>query len=348
MKLLKNILILVLILLAVSVAYETFFVSNAPLTYFSPQSASSTVYVENGVSGVVSITDPSTHRTVRLNIIYDYLERGSGAIVSKNGYIITAFHVIGDPNANNQNELRKMTDNDIKFYVEEAAVSIYLSHYNPQLSTELLNNNHVAIPSDLNGTINATTHLLIQNNLISANSYHQIITVKFPASDGIGPLNAQLVDVGDSEIHDDVALLKVNPSKNLPALNISSQNQTTRDFFLQLLGLGENIRIYGYPGSSNVTQTQLSVTPSTAGGSIKAKEPNSQNTIYYRTNASIFPGYSGGPVLNSKNELIGILIYGIDSRRNLDQQTESQSSLFLSSNYIIQICKKNNVPITVV
>jgi len=347
-KLLKNILILILILVTAFVAYETYFVGNVPLTYFSQQSASSAVYVENGVSGVVTITDPLTHRTVSLNIIYDYLDRGSGAIVSKNGYIITAFHVIGDPRANDQNELKKMTDSDIKLYVEEAAVSAYLSNYDSQLSAELLNNNHAAIPSGLNGTINVTTRLLIQNNLISANSYHQIIRVKFPVSDGIGPLDAQLVDVGNPGVHDDIALLKVNPSKDLPVLNISLQNQTTYDSFLQLIGLGENIRVYGYPGSSNVTQTQLSVTPSTTTGSITAEEPNSQNTSYYRTNASIFPGYSGGPVLNSKNELIGILVYSLEPQGLLTRQIESPNSLFLSSNYIIQICNKNNVPITVV
>lgn len=339
MKLLKNTLLLTLILLIAFVAYETFFTNNSPLTYFSSQSASSTVYVENGVSGVVSITDPSLNKTVWLNISYYPLETGSGVIVSKNGYIITAFHVIGDPQANNQNILRKMNNADIKLYLERAAVSSYLSNYNPQLSAALLNNNTIASEGNSKENVNITTGLLIQNNLINVHSYGQVIKVRFPASVGISPLNAQLIDVGNSGNDDDIALLKVDPAgKNLPALNVSAQNPK----------VGENIRIYGYPASSNVTQSQMSVIPSTTSGSLTGKVSNSHGTIYYKTNASTFPGYSGGPVLNSNNGVIGILIYGIQLRGRFIHQIESKYSLFLSSDYIIQICSKNNVPINVV
>lgn len=321
------------------VAYETFFVDNNPINYFSSQSASSTVYVENGVSGSVTITDPYLHRTVKFNINYYPLETGSGVIVSKNGYIITAFHVIGDPQANNMNILRKMNDNNIKMYVEQAAVSAYLSNYNPQLGAELLNNNAVANQYNLSANTHVTTEALIQDNLINANSYRQVIKVRFTKSVGSSPLDAQLIDVGNSGRDADIALLKVDPAgKNLPVLKISSQDPD----------IGENIRIYGYPASSNVTQTPLSVTPSTTTGRLTSEVSNSHDTIYYKTNASTFPGYSGGPVLNSENEVIGILIYGVQSKGIFIHQIESDYSLFLSSNYIIQICKKNKVPIDIV
>ena len=337
MKLLKNTLTLVLILLAVFVTYEAFFIDNTPLNYFSPKSASSTVYVENGVSGMVTITDPSLHKTVWFNISFYPLETGSGVIVSKNGYIITAFHVIGDPESNTINVLKTMSDEDIKTYVEQAAVSTYLSNYNPQLGAELSGNDMVS-QSNLSANTRATTDLLIQNNLISVKYYKQIIKVKFPSSTGIKPLNAQLVDVGNSRSDNDVALLKVNPAgRNLPALKINSHDPKN----------GENIRIYGYPADSNVTQSQLSVNPSTTTGSLISEVRNSHDILYYKTNASTFPGYSGGPVLNSKNEVMGILIYGVQSKGSFLQQIKSRYGLFLSSNYIIQICRENEVPIDI-
>ncbi|MEL7671958.1 serine protease [Methanobacterium sp.] len=337
MKLLKKTLTLILILLAVFVTYESFFIDNTPLNYFSSKSASSTVYVENGVSGIVAITDPSIHKTVWFNISFYPLETGSGVIVSKNGYIITAFHVIGDPESNTINVLKTMSDDDIKTYVEQAAVSTYLSNYNPQLGAELSGNNMVS-QSNLSSNTRATTDLLIQNNLISVKYYKQVIKVKFPSSTGIKPLNAQLVDVGNSGSDNDVALLKVNPAgRNLPALKISSHDPKN----------GENIRIYGYPADSNVTQSQLSVNPSTTTGSLVSEVRNSHDILYYKTNASTFPGYSGGPVLNSKNELIGILIYGVQSKGSFLREIKSRYGLFLSSNYIIQICMKNEVPIDI-
>ena len=71
--------------------------------YYSPpaslnsQSAGSVVYIENGVTGMVTINDPYLNRTTEINVIYAPLDSGSGFIVNSEGYIVTAFHVVGDP-----------------------------------------------------------------------------------------------------------------------------------------------------------------------------------------------------------------------------------------------------------
>lgn len=317
-----------LIILGVLVISGSYVANNYFTSYFSLQSADPIVYIENGVSGTVTITDPFFNKTVTINTGYYALDDGSGIIVSHDGYIITAFHVVGNSQAiNNQQILKKMDANDIKSYVEEAAVTDYLSNYNPQLGEELLNNDRIVNNANLDNNVNFLTDLLAQKNLINVKSDEQVIKVKLRTSTRITTLNAQLVDAGNPSI-EDIALLKINDT-NLPLLKISSQKPT----------MGEYIHIYGYP--SNETQTQ-SVMPSTAAGQLISTMSNSVGTFYYQTNAITSPGYSGGPVLNLKNEVIGILIYGLYNETN---SNNSIGSLFLPSNYIIQICNKNNVPL---
>ncbi len=329
MKLYKKVLIVVfLFIIAGSGIYV---INNGILDYLSPQSSDPTVYIGNGVSGVVTITDPSLNKTTDINITYLPLNSGSGVIVNNDGYIITAFHVISDPQALNYNKLEKMNDGDIKWYLEQEAVKNYLSTYNPQLSSKLFNNAY------LSQNIGVLTRLLVKKKLINVKSGEHVIKVYIRSSARVDSLNAQLVDVGNSTSHDDVALLKINSANtapNLHNLSISSGKLTK----------GDNISIYGYPDNERQTQ---SVIPSTATGQLTAKMRNPFGTIYYKTNAHAAHGYSGGPVLNSQNDIIGIIIYGI-GLEPFNQDIGSQYTLFLSSNYIIEICKKNNVSITVV
>jgi S1-C subfamily serine protease len=335
------------LLLIILISAGIFGVSSAYYFFESDligETGSSTVYIENGVSGVVTVTDPLLNKTVDIDVDYYALGSGSGFIVTSDGYIITAFHVISDPQALENNEkLVKMDDSIIQRYVEQAAVSDYLSHYNPQLGYRLLQNSTGANRGSmqLEGNSAVLTSLFIENNLLKTKSSEQVIKVKFPAHFGLyskNSFNTKLIDVGDSESDVDVALLKAEPVSKLSALGISSQQPP----------IGENVLIYGYPVNSGVqyNNNQTSVTASKTTGSLKAKTTNSRGTVYYETSAATIAGYSGGPVLNSKNDVIGILIYGTSTSKRSRQQNALNDSYFLSSKYITAICKKNNVSIT--
>lgn len=318
-------------------------------TNFSPQSANSTVYIQNGVSGIVTLTDPTINKTVNIYIDYYPLDSGSGVIVTGDGFIITAFHVVGDPQSlKNEQKLKRMDDNDIKQYLEEAAVYSYLSRNNKQLGEKLLGNTISNQPEFQVGTnssqVSQLTALLNQRNLITVDSYKQAIKVKLPASNNIntdGFLNASLVDVGDSGSDTDIALLKLDlNTRNLPALAISSQRPRT----------GENIRIYGYPGNNTGSQYLTNpspLTPSSSAGSLTSEISNSKGTIYYETNASVSEGYSGGPVVDHLNNVLGIVIYNIETKK-FRQSSNTQFSVFLSAEYILKICNKNHIPINIV
>ena len=296
------------------------------LIFNSSDPDSSVVHVQNGVSGVVTITDPTLNETVTMDVNYT-LTTGSGVIVSKNGYIITAFHVIGDPQAlETQQGLKKMSNDDVNRYIEQAAVAEYILRYNPRLGSEIYGNlpfNYRVDSSDL-------TNLFIQNNLITVNSSRQVIKVKTSSSNY---LDAQLVDVGDPDYDEDIALLKANyTGNNLPALSISSNNPS----------IGKNIYMYGYPGGNRNSTNLVSIN-----GSVISKVANTQGIVYYETTAPATNGYSGGPALDNRNNILGIVIYAIQSRGHFRSQTSSSHSLFLSSNYLIEICSKNNVPVNI-
>ncbi len=73
---------------------------------------------------MVSITDPFLNRTTDINVIYAPLDSGSGFIVNSDGYIVTAFHVVGDPvTLQDQMTLKLMNSTDVQNYIEKAAVT---------------------------------------------------------------------------------------------------------------------------------------------------------------------------------------------------------------------------------
>ena len=361
------ILIVILCLIAVQNIIGNYNYSQS--SSLTSQSADSVVYIQNGVTGQVTITDPFLNRTTNINIIYYPLDTGSGFIVNSNGYIITALHVVGDLDSLNNQTLKTMDNNDIQRYIERAAVKGYVSEYNPDLSYELANN--VSGNSNLHLDLNTTTAILNQKNLLKVQSAQQLIKVNLPGSSSTS-LNASIVDVGNPSTDDDVALLKIEtPLKNLPKLSVNSKNP----------GIFEGVHIYGYPGIDNAVNSNYDpsvVTPSSSSGLITSEtfkngansnifdfstvyeniadwynviltpKTSPNNTLYYGTTAVTTSGYSGGPVVDSKNNVLGIIIFSIGSEDVFKQDIRITSSLFLSSQNIIKICKKNNIPIKIV
>jgi hypothetical protein len=322
-----------------------------------------TVYIESGFSGNVTIKDTLLNVKKDVNVEYNASSSGSGLIVTPNGYIITAFHVVSDPVALDQEQkLKKIEDKDIRLYVEKEALKEYINK-NPQLGYKLLKNRPKSIRRDLKSdkNIDYLTKVFIKNGWISLRSYQYTIYVRGLAlnRNRENPLKAQLVDFGNYKNDEDIALLKIDPKvENLPVFPINSKYQK----------INENLRIYGYPGEeiqkledksrhkNESTASSSIYTPSSVSGRLTAKTHNTQGVVYYETNAATAEGYSGGPVVDDKNRVLGILIYGIYEEKEFKKYVSKkgikkeigQGSLFLPSNYIIKICKKNKIPIRVV
>lgn len=341
---------------------------NSQVNLDNSSTSGSVVYIENGVSGVVTINDPFLNKTTSVNIIFYPLDSGSGFVVNKQGYVITALHVVGDLDALNNQTVKTMDSGDIQKYLERAAVTEYMINLNPQLNSELNISNDSLLDSAMNA--NKTTEILKQKNLVSVSSSEQVIQVKFPNSKE--KLYANLIDVGSNVSDQDIALLKINSSNsNFVALPISSEDPS----------ILQNLNIYGYPitnNGSNQSTNNSVLNPSISSGFVTSKtfkngtnpkETNGNlaidnlinvfklvlnssapdnNTVYYGTNAQTEEGFSGGPVVDDKNDVLGILIFSVNSSNELQNRFKITSSLFLSSKYIIDICRKNNVSIDVV
>ena len=279
------------------------------------------------------------------------LDSGSGFIVSSNGYIITAFHVIGDPlSLENQQILRTMNSSDVRNYLEEAAVSGYINKYNPQLGLELMGNSSSGVIPLINGQpdVNYTTDMLVKDNLLNVTSQRQLITVTMPGTRSSTAIDAKLIDVGNSSADDDVALLKIDTLVKLPALPVSNITPVA----------GQPVQIYGFPVLKSGMYSGLNqlINPSSASGVLTSEIPHN-GTPYFEIDAPSEQGYSGGPVVDSHRNVLGIIIYSVESRDQSPLQFEIlgynlvfpafkiDSSLYLPSQYIIEICQKNHVPI---
>ena len=103
MGLIKKILILILFIIF-GIGLFVYVESPSSTSNLNDSSTSgSVVYIVNGVSGVVTINDPTLNKTTTVNIVFYPLDSGSGFVVNKQGYVITALHVVGDLDAlNNQ------------------------------------------------------------------------------------------------------------------------------------------------------------------------------------------------------------------------------------------------------
>ena len=100
--------------------------------------------------------------------------------------------------------------------------------------------------------------------------------------------------IGEDE-STDLALLKIKPERSLPFLNFGDSDS---------LRIGEWVLAVGNPFSLNSTVTAGIV--SGKGRSIDVLEPEDRIESFIQTDAAVNPGNSGGALVNTSGELIGI------------------------------------------
>lgn len=317
-------LIIVVVVLAGAVAAYYFL----PSFFSSPQQ--STVLIVQAVSGAAVVTYNGSQYPVTVD--YYALGQGSGFIVSDEGHIVTAAHVVSDTyDLRYQNTIRKMDQSDIDWYVAQGAIYAVLKEKNPAVLRNLTQED-----------LDDLTNTAVTSGAVKINNGKLDIYVGGPAFPDSMTDQDYLANIVDYEASDnkekDLALLKVeNAPSNLPTLSISSQKPKT----------GDSVSIYGYPkeqmdfakyieSTGNQKQFLESMANATLTKGIVSAERTSPGGIqYFQTDAAVNNGNSGGPVLNSNNQVIGVLVLGFGNTGSFN--------FFLSSQYVIDMLKQNGI-----
>lgn len=217
---------------------------------------------------------------------------GTGFIVTPDGYLVTNAHVV------------KQTDEELKQSLALVALADIVESDILDLETALgttLSEEQVQKMSEALASAYAS-YLTISN---SSSESQMFMGVAVP---GLGTvqkgMTCEIVKAGETTPGKDVAILKVN-ADNLPTVTLGDDT-AVKD--------GEQAIALGYPGVATfnplIEQTEENIKPTLTVGSVSGRKTMPGGWEVLQTDTAITHGNSGGPLFNSKGEVIGITTFG--------------------------------------
>jgi serine protease Do len=215
---------------------------------------------------------------------------GSGFIADPDGYVVTNAHVAAPPDDEVkaglvEQGLQKFIERDValwakKGYSEDrlkrlaAADEQWMAHY-----------------------LKVTNQVKTISVVMGANVQGTDVAPK--------TITADVVTAGEQIPGKDVAIIKIE-GKNYPTAPLGDDSQ---------LNVGDKLYVIGYPGVASGGVNQLispkSITePTFTTGVVSAKKQATQGYQVLQTDAAVTHGNSGGPVLNSQGQVVGIATFG--------------------------------------
>jgi len=221
--------------------------------------------------------------TILINNRYEkytviYGGTGSGSIISPDGYVVTNAHVVDTCTHNNNTRIQNLAK---------------------VLATQLAKNYNVTFDVAWNFVVAS-----IKNKTSSLSEISNITKVITPGGE---ELPFDLKEIGSSAMENgkDVAIIKIE-GRNFPTVRLGDSDK---------IRTGERIFVAGYPGIADLgalASEKSALEWSWAPGTISSdKKSSAQGAPLIQINAEgIKPGNSGGPVLNTDGQVIGILTFG--------------------------------------
>lgn len=262
---------------------------------------------------------------------------GTGFAITPYGDILTNAHVIRphrfDSIANGisgDGKYEEMMGNEVLEFLQFTMGDFVIFLTQEQIQTfyvymlnEMYNENYLSISGGTNKTyVQATENFdvdLQTQDLTNKSNHHEAIIIKSNEIDSIYQTmfslleSETLMEEGIDEIPEevqegissvaDIALIRISNNQKIPSLSFSPNRPVQ----------GQDIRVVGFPGivdeKSLVSSSALTGSTVTS-GSITGIQPNTNNTYdLLQIDASVESGNSGGPIINTNGEVLGMTTY---------------------------------------
>lgn len=224
---------------------------------------------------------------------------GSGSFIDHDGYVLTNAHVVSDMKLSEQ----ELADQSFEFYMIPGFIQYISNNYDGYVVDQ------------------ATSRQVLLENIVWVDASAEI-RVLFSGLNLLADIKSYGAPIGEGK---DVAVIKVEGG-NFPTIAVGDS---------KAVQLQDNIWVFGFPGaadSDNLEQASILV-PSITSGTVSAIEKKSdQGSPIIQIDAATTHGNSGGPVVNEKSEVIGILTF----RGNLVNNQEVQGFNFVVPTLTIQ------------
>lgn len=226
---------------------------------------------------------------------------GSGFVINPNGYIVTNGHVVADAHESNEDLMNLRAKAS---YI----LNVVVPKFEAEKKTKLSENQKKDFLDKVYPKYQGLPVLLKRNiSVILSNAKVFPAEVKEYSPPISGEPGEYIQTIADMNIKQktgkDVSILKIE-ARNLPTAELGDSDAVT---------IGETVHVIGYPGAAQIniiSQESRLVEQTISTGTITAGKRDVKGTPVIQTDASASKGNSGGPCINTKGQVIGILSYG--------------------------------------
>ncbi len=245
---------------------------------------------------------------------------GSGFIVSPDGYIITNGHVVNDFDSDLQEHMPLLQQ--IVFMYADA----YMQITGMPPSQE-----------DLGSVFMSIVNAYLNNRLKLQDYNVKAYACLGKTVTGVGMIDkckiARIVESRPFE-KEDLALLKIE-IKHAPSLVVSNEEAH----------VGDKVWVLGYPGAvtfHELLSVSTTMIPTITSGVISGYREKTTGIMVLQSDVSVTHGNSGGPMLNSKGEVIAVTSFGSMDPTGSGREVPG-FNFFIPSKYVIEMMQRNGV-----